>query len=131
MDGDLDGIPGTNPTISNQPGYSFHFTVGDNAARRGIPRQQRRSATNQTFSESFGTGFGREQSRRSVAIDHNGDFAVVWTSYGQDDPTDLNGGGVYLRIFDNTNTPLGNATNGDILVNTTTHRQPATTPPWR
>jgi hypothetical protein len=118
LDGDLDGIPGVNATVSSQPGYSFNFSVVG-----GTPAEIRVNNTigpNQTFSETVGTGLGQEQSHRSVAIDHNGDFATVWTSYGQDDPTDMSGGGIYLRIFDNNNAPLGKAAAGDILVNTTT-----------
>ncbi|MCC6124849.1 MAG: hypothetical protein IT426_07805 [Pirellulales bacterium] len=121
LDGDFDGIPGTNPAISKQPGYSYHFTVAASAVSGAEIRVNSSSTVgyNQAFSESYGTGFGREQTRRSVAIDHNGDFAVVWTSYGQDDATDPNGGGIYLRIFDNANNLLGKSTSGDILVNTT------------
>ena len=48
-------------------------------------------------------------------MDHSGDFAVVWTSYGQDDPNDPLGAGVYVRLFDRNNIPL----TADILVNTT------------
>src|SRR6187402_360971 len=32
-----------------------------------------------TFAQQFGTGFF--VSTRSVAVDHDGDFAVTWTSY--------------------------------------------------
>jgi len=40
---------------------------------------------------------------------------VVWTSYGQDDPADTDGAGVYMRMFDRDNEPLTN----EFLVNTT------------
>jgi hypothetical protein len=113
LDGDQDGNPGSNPGSSSQPGFTFDFTVLDSAPPAEL-RVNSVSTPNQTLSESFGTGFGREQSRRSVAIDHNGDFAVVWTSYGQDDSNDLNGGGVYFRIFDRNNNAI---TTNDILVN--------------
>ncbi len=123
LDGDFDGIPGTNPTVSSQPGYNYLFSVAGSAVTGAEIRVNAGSTIGyyQTTSETFGTGFGQEQTHRSVAIDHNGDFAVVWTSYGQDDPTDLNGGGIYMRIFDNNNNLLGDKSKaGDILVNTIT-----------
>src|SRR5687768_8177476 len=42
------------------------------------------------------------ESTRSVAVDHDGDFVVAWTSYGQDG----SGGGIFARVFDRVGSPL-------------------------
>jgi RHS repeat-associated protein len=52
------------------------------------------------------------QSAPDVAMDESGDFAVVWTSYGQDGSYD----GVYARRYN----AAGVAQGGEFLVNTTT-----------
>jgi hypothetical protein len=57
-----------------------------------------------------------DKSTHSLAVDHKGDFAVVWTSFGQDDTSDPNGAGVYVRLYDSNNNPL----TADVLVNTYT-----------
>ncbi|MBN1394651.1 MAG: trypsin-like serine protease, partial [Pirellulales bacterium] len=51
-------------------------------------------------------------SSRCVAVDHDGDFVVVWVSEDQDG----DGAGVYMRMFDSEGNPLS----GEILVNTYT-----------
>ena len=69
---------------------------------------------------------------RTIAVDHSGDFAVTWISYGQDgdprptlpngsvnpnyDPNAATAAGVYVRVFDRNNNPLCN----EELVNTYT-----------
>ena len=116
LDGDFDGTPSTAPTGTGQPGYLFGFTVGDEAQVRTEFRVNENPALVQQFAEPRGTGYAREDATRSVAVDDDGDFAVVWTSYGQDDLSDPDGGGVYLRLYDRNNEPL----TGEIQVNTFT-----------
>ena len=116
LDGDFDGSPGVSPSYTGQPGYQTHFLVA------GGPQYGAEFLINQTtpyeqrLATSEGIGYGREQSTKSVAIDHDGDFVVVWTSYGQDDPSDPSGAGVFFRLYDRNNNPL----TGETLVNVTT-----------
>ncbi len=126
LDGDFDGVPGTNPgyspvtgkTYSSQPGYSISFTVSTTYSNgsENLVNSPSNTGYDQETSAVLGTGTAREQTTRSVAMDHSGDFAVVWTSYGEDDPSDPFGGGVYMRMYDRNNNPLTN----DVLVNTYT-----------
>ncbi len=51
-----------------------------------------------------------EKSNRSVAVDHDGDFIVVWTSYGD---ADGDGSGVFGRLFNRFSIPL----TGDFQIN--------------
>ncbi|MEZ6073840.1 MAG: hypothetical protein R3C10_27060 [Pirellulales bacterium] len=63
-----------------------------------------------------GTGFqrrGDENSNRSVAVDHDGDFVVTWTTYGD---ADGDGSGVFMRLFGRDGSPL----TPEIQVNTFT-----------
>ena len=46
--------------------------------------------------------YGLTDSVRSVAVDHDGDFVVVWTTQELDGDS----GGVYFRLFDRNNVPL-------------------------
>ncbi|MFH1919888.1 MAG: hypothetical protein ABIP48_08395, partial [Planctomycetota bacterium] len=101
LDGDFDGVPGTDPGSTGQPGFQFHFTVDSQAQLGAEFRVNSPDATGQNttpydqrFAAAFGTGTAREESTRSVAVDHDGDFVVVWTSYGQDDAADSKGAGV-------------------------------------
>ena len=81
---------------------------------------------NQATGVAVGTGTAQEYNQRSVAIDHSGDFAVVWVSYGQDgnpdptapdfDPNAASNAGIYVRMYDRLNNPLSD----EILVNTYT-----------
>jgi len=126
LDGDFDGSPGTSGAVSGQSGFTFRFSVVTGPQSGAETRINDAAATylQQTFSEPLGTGYAREQSTRSVAVDHDGDFVAVWTSYGQDDPNDINGGGVYLRMYDRDDNPIVDPDTGlpmgEKLVNTTT-----------
>ncbi|MEA1950054.1 MAG: hypothetical protein U9N87_01630, partial [Planctomycetota bacterium] len=119
LDGDQDGKPGTNPNSSGYNGYKLQFYVSDDNARLGAEFRINPEDTTQyeqSFVQRAGTGRGNEESTRSVAVDHDGDFAVVWTSYGQDDTSDPQSAGIYLRLYDRNDNPLTD----EILVNTTT-----------
>ncbi|MBN2021737.1 MAG: trypsin-like serine protease [Pirellulales bacterium] len=116
LDGDLDAVPGTTPAAPALQGYSFHFSVADTPNLGPEYRVNASTAAEQTASPTLGMGMGLEYTNRCVAVDHDGDFVVVWTSIGLDDPSDANGAGVYMRMFDRNNNPL----TGDILVNTYT-----------
>ena len=98
LDGDYNGSP--------TGLFQFHFTIPD--PKLGVENLV--TSTNsqyvQTTSTPAGMGLGREQSVRSVAIDHSGDFVVVWTSYGQDDSNDPNGAGIYFSLYDRNNNLL-------------------------
>ncbi len=117
LDGDFDGTSGTDPGGQGHAGYTFNFTVATEPARGPEFRinQAEFKSLHQTFSEPLGLGYGREQSTRSVAVDHDGDYVAVWTSYGQDDSSEINGG-VYFRMYDRDDNPLTDET----LVNTVT-----------
>ncbi|MBN2581092.1 MAG: trypsin-like serine protease, partial [Pirellulales bacterium] len=112
LDGDYDGVPGASADYVNQPGYQFAFTVATSSNLGAEFRVNQNTAYEQEFSQLYGTGFGREITTHSVDVDSDGDFAVVWTSFGQDG----DGAGVYLRIFDQNKNALTN----EIRVNTTT-----------
>ena len=116
LDGDFDGVAGTASTASSD-GYDFSFHVSDQGDTYGPEtRVNENTEYVQIFSEPQGTGFARETSVSSVAVDDDGDYVVVWTSYGQDDPNDPNGAGVYMRIYNRDNTPR----TGEIRVNNLT-----------
>ncbi len=112
LDGDFDGSPGTMATGSGEPGFRFHFSVADEARLGPEFRVNQSPQLVQRISMPQGTGFAREENTTAVAMDHDGDFAAVWTSYGQDA---AGGGGVYLRLYDRNDNPLTD----EILVNTT------------
>jgi len=117
LDGDYDGVPGTTSSATGQSGFSVQFIVGSTVQTGAEFLVNSSSTANyQQSISAVGTGFADEENRRAVAIDHSGDFAAVWTSYGQDDPTNPSGAGVYMRMFDRNNNPL---TANDVLVNTT------------
>ncbi|MCR4412221.1 MAG: S1 family peptidase [Thermoguttaceae bacterium] len=109
LDGNYDGVPGTAP----RSGYEFRFTVlaalgVDDEFRINVP-----TPPDQTFSTPLGTGTALEQSSRTVAVDHDGDFVVVWmvqTASGTD---------IMARVYDRNNVPL----TGEIAVNTVTAGQ--------
>ena len=119
LDGDFDGAPGTRASVTGYSGYMLRFSVSGTAQLGPELRVNEVPATGpdyvQVFGPSLGTGLAREESTQSVAVDHDGDFAVAWTSYGQDDPNDPTSGGVYLRLYDRASKPL----TGEILVNQT------------
>jgi len=119
LDGDFDGVPGTNLAGTGFPGFKFHFTITDGGSGAEIPVNQNPNRQ-QVFIPDGGIGWAKDETTRSVAVDHDGDFAVVWTSYGQDDPADISGqgAGVYVRLFDRNNDPLATAPN-EMRVNTT------------
>lgn len=126
LDGDFDGVPGTNVAVgSGASGYLYNFGVtaaqaqfaGEFRINESVPFIQR-------FVPQFGTGLGYEKSTQAVAVDADGDYVVVWVSYGQDNPAEPLGAGVYMRIFDRNHNPL----TPEILVNQTTQgdqRNPA------
>ena len=109
LDGDFDAISGTLGTDTGHRGYRIAFSVSSQENVYG-PEMRVNTAANvwyeQRFIQAGGTGDGVEQSTRAVAVDHDGDYVVVWTSYGQDDPSDPYGAGVYMRMFDRNDTPL-------------------------
>ncbi len=107
LDGDFDGSPGTLASDTGYNGYAHEFTVLDaQDAIESLVNGLDHRSLQQTFSEPLGTGYGREQSTTSLAVDHDGDYVVVWTSYGQDNPADFNSGGIYMRLFDRDDQPL-------------------------
>ncbi|MHB8903274.1 MAG: hypothetical protein ACYC6Y_31315, partial [Thermoguttaceae bacterium] len=117
LDGDRDGIPGSNPTTTTQPGYQFSFNVSTSSGGASVAAEYRVNdspAYQDEFSPSYGTGTARETSSVTMAVDHDGDYAVVWIRNGADDPTDSTGAGVYMRLYDRNDKPL----TGEILVNT-------------
>ncbi len=115
---------GRNGFQPNGADYSRSFTLltssqssGSGAPLTGIETLVNQTAGGvQTTGTAIGTGTAQEYTQRTVAIDHSGDFAVVWTSYGQDDPSDPLAAGVYMRLYSRDNTPLTSET----LVNTYT-----------
>jgi subtilisin-like proprotein convertase family protein len=118
LDGDFDGLPGTSAFVSSQPGFSLGFVVANGPQVGGEFRINAEDTKRfeQRISANYGIGQAREESTQSVAVDHDGDFVAVWTSYGQDDPSDASGAGVYFRMYDRNNVPLTEET----LVNTFT-----------
>ncbi len=117
LDGDRDGIPGSNPTTTTQPGYQFTFNVSNSASGASVGAEYRvNDATvyQDQFAAAYGTGTARETSSATLAVDHDGDYVAVWVRYGADDPTDAVGAGVYMRLYDRNDEPLTD----EILVNT-------------
>lgn len=117
LDGDFDGVPGADSASTGYDGYTFDFLVaGADNVYGAEMRVNENSQYRQIFGEPQGTGSARETSVSSVAVDNDGDYVVVWTSFGQDDPNDPNGAGVYMRIYDRNNVPR----TGEIRVNNIT-----------
>ncbi len=118
LDGDFDGSPGTSAASSGPAGYTHEFHVVPGTSNTVEYRINESGAVSlqQTFSEPLGTGYGREQSTTALAVDHDGDYVAVWTSYGQDDPSDFNSGGIYFRMFNRNDEEI----KGETLVNTVT-----------
>jgi hypothetical protein len=110
LDGDFDGVPTPAYRIGfsvvDAPTYGAEFRINDEDDR----------GFEQRFSAGRGTGLGVEETTRSVAVDHDGDFVVAWTSYGQDYFAEPEGAGVYFRLFDRENNSVGNIIS-DTLVN--------------
>ena len=109
LDGDFDG---------KQTGvFNFNFTI---VATQSVAAENRVTDKNAQYDTSLvpslGLGVAREETTRSVAVDDSGDFAVVWTSYGQDNPAEPQGAGVYYRLYKPDGTPLID----EFQVNTTT-----------
>jgi hypothetical protein len=91
--------------ISGTPQLGPEFRVNDQA---GAQYNQSTGSVNfGSYNNIFTT------TARSVAVDDDGDFAVVWTSFGQDGDN----AGVYMRMYDRNGNPL---TTNDIRVNTYT-----------
>ncbi|NUQ63995.1 MAG: trypsin-like serine protease, partial [Pirellulales bacterium] len=118
LDGDRDGTPGTRVDglrlqYQSHPGFQIGFTATRGTSVGAEFRINDETLPEQVFSQWDGTGWAKEKTTRSVAVDHDGDFVVVWTSYGHDleHPTDSD---VYLRMYDRNNNPL----TGEIRVNT-------------
>ncbi len=126
LDGDFDGVPGTSVAVgTGASGYLFNFGVTTALAQFGGEFRINESTQYiQRFVPQYGTGLGYEKSTQAVAVDADGDYVVVWVSYGQDNPAEPLGAGVYMRIFDRNHNPL----TPEILVNQTTQgdqRNPA------
>ncbi len=116
LDGDFNGTAGTNSAVTGDYGYRFAFSVAGSSSstQNGAEiRVNQNVAPVDQFSPHYGMGLAEERSTNSLAVDHDGDFVVVWTRYGQDDPADSTGAGVYARVYDRKNNPLTN----EILVN--------------
>ena len=121
LDGDFDGSPGTTNS-SSQQGYSIDFTVSTSPQTGAENRVNTEPEYQQDFSATLGTGTAQETTTRSVAMDHSGDFGVVWTSYGQGgdfrptlpdgstnpnyDPNAATDADVYVRLYDRNNNSL-------------------------
>ncbi|HBO42785.1 MAG TPA: hypothetical protein DD670_02370, partial [Planctomycetaceae bacterium] len=107
LDGERDGIAGTSSDSTGYSGYKFEFVVPQAEDALGAERRVNQSVSEvQVLSEPKGTGYAREVTTMSVAVDHDGDYVVVWTSYGKDDPNDPNGTGVYARLYNRNDVPL-------------------------
>jgi len=117
LDGDLNGFPGSTNAVD---GFVFNFTVATTPQNGAETRVNVSTSSQDTLGQSTATGIARERSNQSVAIDHSGDYAVVWTRYGSIvdplDPNTATNGDIYMRLFDRNNNPL----TGDVLVNTIT-----------
>ena len=104
-------VLGHNGFQPNGVNYARTFTLFANSAPGGgAPLTGIETLVNdsdpggkQATGTALGTGTAQEFTQKTVAVDHSGDFAVVWTSYGQDDPNDPNGAGVYVRMYDRNN----------------------------
>ncbi len=119
LDGDWDGVAGSDPTTTTQPGFQFSFIVSGSATEASVGPEQRVNTETDyvdTFSSTEGTGTALESSATTLAIDNDGDYVVVWTRYGTDDSGDSTGAGVYMRVYDRDDEPLTD----EILVNTIT-----------
>jgi len=98
LDGDYDGVAGTDPDFTGHNGYKFEFHVSESGAVLGAEQRVNQSEEKvQIFSEPQGTGYAREVSTMSVAVDNDGDYVVVWTEYDQDNPLDTD---VYAQLYD-------------------------------
>ncbi|MBN2477131.1 MAG: proprotein convertase P-domain-containing protein [Pirellulales bacterium] len=124
LDADYDGVPGTDLATAGLGGFQFRFSVANGPQFYQEYRVNQSTSFLQRLGEARGTGWGLEQSNQTVAVDHDGDYVVVWTSYGQDDPNDPVGAGVYYRMYNRNNVPRTPET----LVNTTVvgHQRNAT-----
>lgn len=142
-------ILGTNPPADEARRTRFNFTVAGavSPAPAAAPaygtefRVNQNGQYNQQFFTPVVDGSGKElpyqylpdktvleQSGRTLAMDHDGNFVVVWTSIGQAgstnpadpnyDPHAATDGDIYMRLFDRDNQPL----TGEILVNAQTVR---------
>ena len=154
LDGDYDGIPGTNTAQPDNPndlgrnGYAFHFTLSLPPQVGSENRVNQTTTYEDQFQQEYGTGYAVDQTTHSVAIDDSGDFAVVWTRYGADGVSDPNSpnydpnwatdSGVYMRLFDANNNSLTgnfssvlsgtlNATTNLVTLNSTTGLTPGAT----
>ncbi len=80
----------------------------------------------QTTSSTYNLPAGTQYNNRTVAVDNDGDYVVVWISYGQDGDSDdtsdnydenyATSAGVYMQLFDSE----GHALAPETLVNTYT-----------
>ena len=117
-----DGLSGLRDIALNPLGYSGYELAGQNFSRDFLVVQGDPGVTQigtemrinpeetkyyeQRFTGDGGVGTALEESNRTVGVDHDGDFVVVWTSYGQDDLSDSTGAGVFMRMFNRDNEPL-------------------------
>ncbi|MCG2682221.1 MAG: S1 family peptidase, partial [Planctomycetales bacterium] len=100
--------------VGQTPGAGIEFLVNDTTA--GV----------QTTGAAYSVAPGQQFNYRTVAVDHDGDFVVVWVGYGQDgdtnptlpgggvnpnfDPSAATNAGVYMQMFDRNNNPLTSET---------------------
>jgi len=111
LDADRDGTPGD---ASGQGYYQIDFAVGPlSQTYEHLVNQSVEYV--QAFAVSQGPGLAVDRNRKTLAVDAEGNFAVVWMSFGQDDRSDSTGAGVYVRVFDRAGVPI----TPEILVNQT------------
>ena len=117
LDGDRDGIAGSDPTTTTQQGYQFDFIVSDSSDGATVGAESRVNVETEyidQFSTPSGTGTALETTSTTLAVDHDGDYVVVWES----ENSSLDGSyDVYARRF----TSVGEALDStEFLVNTET-----------
>ncbi len=111
LDGDFDGEAGTSASATGYDGYAFNFTVGDSAQSGAEKLVNVTTSTEQRLATGDGTAQAREETSRSVAVDNDGDYVVVWTTYNA-----TTGADIYYRVFDRNDNPI----TGELRANTTT-----------
>ena len=90
IDGDYNGVPGTNAATTGYSGYAFQFSIAGTTPGDTVVSTP--TTTNaRTFAEAPG----------AVAVDADGDYVVTWTAYDTIAKRDR----VYFRLYDADGTP--------------------------